>query len=246
MRPEDVRTAEACQGRGRGRECACGPVAKPGSRMNRRTPAPAAAGIMTSRTVFALALFAAAAGIGLPGARLYAESANTDFKQGQSRRGARGLRRGLRRLPEGVQQGSQGRALQDRACARAGDGFCGAHDQGPQAAQAGDTQGALAEFLHAAEIDPSNEAAQQEIASVRQKQGESAPTPEIGLPEPPAEQQELESIGSSAGAEAGHKRAALAAHGRGRQGGLPGGGQGRGRQRAVRPGLSTPTAFRWT
>ena len=38
---------------------------------------------------------------------------------------------------------------------------------------AGDEQGALAEFLHASEIDPSNEAAQQEIAKVRQKHGES-------------------------------------------------------------------------
>ena len=68
--------------------------------------------------------------------------------------------------------------------------------KGRKLLQAGDTQGALAEFLHAAEIDPSNEAAQQEIARVRQKQGESAPAPEIGLPEPPAEQQELESIGA--------------------------------------------------
>ena len=68
--------------------------------------------------------------------------------------------------------------------------------KGRKLLRAGDTQGALAEFLHAAEIDPGNEAAQQEIAQVRQKQGESAPAPEIGLPQPPAEQQELASIGA--------------------------------------------------
>ena len=40
--------------------------------------------------------------------------------------------------------------------------------KGRKLLQAGDNQGALAEFLHAAEIDPGNEAAQQEIALVRQ------------------------------------------------------------------------------
>ena len=40
---------------------------------------------------------------------------------------------------------------------------------------AGDQQGALTEFLHAAEIDPANEAAQQEIARIRLKSGEAAP-----------------------------------------------------------------------
>src|SRR5208337_4571188 len=49
---------------------------------------------------------------------------------------------------------------------------------------------------HAAEIDPSNEAAQQEIAHIRQKQGESAPVPEVGLPQPPAEAEQLQTIES--------------------------------------------------
>ena len=39
--------------------------------------------------------------------------------------------------------------------------------KGRKLLQAGDEQGALAEFLHAAEIDPGNEAAQQEIAKIR-------------------------------------------------------------------------------
>jgi general secretion pathway protein D len=59
----------------------------------------------------------------------------------------------------------------------------------------GDEQAALVEFLRAAEIDPGNEAAQQEIARVRQKRGEVAPQAEAGLPEE-AGREELDSMGA--------------------------------------------------
>ena len=65
---------------------------------------------------------------------------------------------------------------------------------GRKLAQSGDPQGALAEFLHAAAIDPGNEAAQQEIARMRAKAGQ--PAPEALLPEPEGSQQEIESVGS--------------------------------------------------
>ncbi len=64
--------------------------------------------------------------------------------------------------------------------------------------QAGDEQGALVEFLHAAEIDPGNEAAQQEIARVRAKQGQAARIAETSLPESDGKQQELDSMGAPA------------------------------------------------
>ena len=54
--------------------------------------------------------------------------------------------------------------------------------KGHKLLDAGNEQGALAEFLHAAEIDPSNEAAQQAIAQVRKKHGEVAPATETSLP----------------------------------------------------------------
>jgi general secretion pathway protein D len=60
----------------------------------------------------------------------------------------------------------------------------------------GDDQGALVEFLHAAEIDPSNEAAQQEIAKLRKRHGEMTPQGETSRPEDASQQQELESMGS--------------------------------------------------
>ena len=46
--------------------------------------------------------------------------------------------------------------------------------QGRTLFQAGNLVGALAEFLHSAEVDPGNEAAQQEIARVRQAQSGSS------------------------------------------------------------------------
>jgi general secretion pathway protein D len=164
--------------------------------MNRRTPAPAAAGFTRSRTVFALVLFAAMAATNLPGTRLYAESANTDFKQGQAAEAREDYDAAFDAFQKAFHKDPKDARFKI-ALSRVRVTASAAHiSKGRKLLQAGDTQGALAEFLHAAEIDPSNEAAQQEIASVRHKQGERAPAPEIGLPEPPAEQQELESIGA--------------------------------------------------
>ncbi len=161
-----------------------------------RTPAPAIAGIMTSRTVFAIALFATAAGFGLPCARAFGESANTDFKQGQAAEAREDYdaafddyQKALKKNPKDTQF--------KIALSRVRVTASAVHvTKGHKLEQAGDTQAALGEFLHAAEIDPSNEAAQQEIAHLRQKQGESAPVPEVGLPEPPAEAEELQTIES--------------------------------------------------
>ena len=60
----------------------------------------------------------------------------------------------------------------------------------------GDEQGALAEFLHAAEIDPGNEAAQQEIAKVRKRHGEAPALGETSVPMDPAQQRDLDTIGA--------------------------------------------------
>jgi general secretion pathway protein D len=68
--------------------------------------------------------------------------------------------------------------------------------KGRKLLQGGDDQGALVEFLHAAEIDPSNEAAQQEIGRVRKRQGEATPQGETSLAEEAGTEQELDSMGS--------------------------------------------------
>lgn len=61
----------------------------------------------------------------------------------------------------------------------------------------GDLQGALAEFLHAAEIDPGNEAAQQEIARIHQKESAMA-APSAAPPQMASTQEEIDSMGAPA------------------------------------------------
>ncbi|MFZ0337654.1 MAG: cohesin domain-containing protein, partial [Terracidiphilus sp.] len=168
----------------------------PGSRMNRSTPAPAVAGIMTSRTVFAIVLLAVAASFGLRGAKLYAESANTDYKQGQAAEAREDYDTAFDDYQKALKKNPRDTQFKI-ALARVRVTASSVHvSNGRKLEQAGNTQGALGEFLHAAEIDPSNEAAQQEIARLRQKQGESAPVPDVGIPEPPAEAEQLQSIES--------------------------------------------------
>jgi general secretion pathway protein D len=70
--------------------------------------------------------------------------------------------------------------------------------KGRKLLDAGNDQGALSEFLRAAEIDPSNEAAQQEIARARKKNGEAAPQTETSLSQTEGKQEDLESMGAPA------------------------------------------------
>ena len=148
---------------------------------------------MASRA-FAVLLFALVAVIAVPATYLHAESANTDFKRGEAAEG-----RGDYDAAFDLYQKAYNRDPRDArfqiALARIRMTASAAHvTKGRKLFQAGDMQGALAEFLHAAEIDPGNEAAQQEIARVRQKQGANQPVPEIGLPQPPSEAEELQSV----------------------------------------------------
>jgi general secretion pathway protein D len=60
--------------------------------------------------------------------------------------------------------------------------------KGRKLLEAGSQEAALVELLRAAEIDPGNEAAQQEIAIIKQRDGHVTPSSEAGLPETPGEQ----------------------------------------------------------
>jgi general secretion pathway protein D len=180
--------------RGSARERADGPMTMTGSRMNRRTPAPAAAGI--SRVIFPIALLAAVAGISLPCARLHAESANSDFKQGQNAEAHQDYDTAFDDYQKAFKKNPKDTRF-EIALARVRVTASAAHlTNGRKLLAAGDVTAALAEFMHAAEIDPSNEAAQQEIAKVRQKQGQNPAVPQAGIPEAPAAEEELESVGS--------------------------------------------------
>ena len=181
------------QGSPQGPGAECGPGKTPGSSMNRSAQASTA-----SRAAFWIALFAVLAVFGLSSVVLRAESANTFFKRGQSAEAREdydaafdNYQKACAKEPKDLQF----RTALYRVRATAGSTHL---THGRKLLAAGNEQGALAEFLHAAEIDPGNEAAQQEIAKVRQKHGEAAPQGETSLPEAEGKQEDIDSMGSPA------------------------------------------------
>ncbi len=168
----------------------------PGSSMKRRTHAPAVAGIMTSRTVFASRFWPS-----WPSLACRARS-STPSRPTPTSSTARPPRRARTTTPPSTttrrpHQEPQGSALQTALSRVRVTASAAARDQGPQAAERAGDQGALAEFLHAAEIDPSNEAAQQEIAKCARSRAKARQCPSSGLPEPTAEAEQLDSMGSA-------------------------------------------------
>ncbi len=167
-----------------------------GTAVRRRAPAPPASSRLRAARS-AISAVAVLALLVLSSASLRAQSANTDYKHGQR--------------AEALQDYDT--AYQDYQLANKKDptnlSFQTALDRvrltdadmhittGRQLLQSGNTQGALVEFLHAAEIDPADEEAQQEIGKIRQMEGTPPPpTPGAGLPEATGEQAELNSIGA--------------------------------------------------
>jgi general secretion pathway protein D len=176
-------------------ERANGPAAIIGSRMDRRTSLPAMAG----RFVFPIALLATLASLGSPSLRLHAESANSDYKQGQNAEAREDYDAAFDDYQKALAKNPKDARFKI-AVARVRVTASAEHlTRGRKLIAAGDSPGALAEFLHASEIDPSNEAAQQEIAKVRQRQGQNAPVPEVGIPEAPEAAEELQEVGSPVG-----------------------------------------------
>jgi general secretion pathway protein D len=67
--------------------------------------------------------------------------------------------------------------------------------RGRKLLQGGDEEGALSEFIHAATIDPGNEASLQEIAKIRKGRGETQPQGEARLPINAAQGRKLKAMG---------------------------------------------------
>ena len=196
------------QGSPQGPHAECGAAETPGSSMNRRVIARATsraefpdfipAVFLSSgaaRRIAILAIFVLGC---LVGVSLHAESASSDYKRGQSAEAKEDYDTAL-----SFYQKANAKAPKDLAYRtslyRVRISASAAHvSKGRKLLQAGDEQAALVEFLHAAEMDPSNEAAQQEIERVRKKHGELPPQSETSLPEEPGTQQELDSMESPA------------------------------------------------
>ena len=190
------------QGSPQGPEAECGPAKTLGSSMKRRAVAPAASGYVLSGYVFSgaafwIALFAVLAVFGLSSVSLHAESANSYFKHGESAEAREDYDAALENYQKACAKAPKDLAYRT-ALARLRVSASAMHlSKGRRLLRGGDEQAALAEFLHAAEIDPGNEAAQQEIAKVRKTQGEVVVRQaDSSIAQEPGKQEALDSMGS--------------------------------------------------
>jgi general secretion pathway protein D len=151
-----------------------------------------------SGAIFWIALVAVLAVFSLSSVSLRAESANAFFKLGQSAEAKEDYDAALDYYQKAHAKAPKD--LQFRAAIyRVRITASATHvTKGQKLLEAGNEQGALSEFLHAAEIDPSNESAQQAIARVRKKHGEVAPVSETSLPQIEGKQENLEAMAAPA------------------------------------------------
>jgi general secretion pathway protein D len=162
--------------------------------MNRRAHTPGAPGSVPSSALFRIALIAALAVFGIAGAGLHAQSASSLFKSGQNAEARQNYDAAFDFFQKANAKNPKDLSYRT-ALYRVRQTASSVHvTQGRKLLRSGDEQGALAEFLHAAEIDPGNEAAQQEIAQIRRKNGLTPVAPEVALAEPAGEQQQIDSI----------------------------------------------------
>ena len=144
------------------------------------------------RAIFGIALLA----VLLPAARAVAESANTDYKRGQDAEARQDYDAAFNFYQEALQKNPKDlryRTALDQV--RTVDSAMHV-TRGRALLASGDMQAALAEFLHASEIDPGNESAEQGVEKIRRAQGLEPVPNNNAAPEPTGEQQELEEMGS--------------------------------------------------
>jgi general secretion pathway protein D len=171
--------------------------------MNRRVDRQAASRSPHSSSIFKgaalwIPLFIVLVFFGLSSLLLHAESANSFFKRGQAAESREDYDTALDNYQKACAKdpkdlGFRASLYRVRVTASA------VHlTKGYKLMNGGSSQEALSEFLHAAEIDPGNEAAQQAIASVRKKLGEALPAGETSIAQPEGAQENLDSMGSPA------------------------------------------------
>lgn len=178
------------------------PVKTPGSLMNSRAHAPVLSGSTLSRIIFNTAHFCAVALVAvlafsfLGSAQLHAQSAQSLYKSGQ----AAELRKNYDAAYDFYQKANakNPRDITYRvALFRVRASAAGEHvTNGRKLLMEGNEPGALTEFLHAAAIDPSDEAATQEITKLQARTNPSAIPPESAVPRDQAEQQDVENMGA--------------------------------------------------
>jgi general secretion pathway protein D len=162
----------------------------PGSSM-KRAGVPAA-----SRATFWIALCTILAVFSLCGVSLHAQSANTLYKRGQAAEARQDYDLAYDTYEKAYAKAPQDLRLRT-ALARVRLWCSAGHlTKGRKMLEGGDQTGALSEFLHAAQIDPGNEAAQQEIAHVRALQGAIPDRATDVSPEQASKLEQIDSMGS--------------------------------------------------
>jgi general secretion pathway protein D len=138
---------------------------------------------------------AALALIGLCPPALHAQSANSFFKKGESAEAREDYDTAFNDYQKAVSKAPKDLRFRT-AFYRVRVSASSLHlTKGRRLLDTGDQQGALVEFMRAAEIDPGNEAAQQEIDHVRTRRGEPQPAKETDLPVDAGKQEELDTMG---------------------------------------------------
>ncbi len=123
-----------------------------------------------------------------------AESANSDFKRGESAESREDYDTAYDLYQRAVAKDSKD-LIYKTALYRVTVSASGMHmSRGRKLLQGGDEESALREFIHAATIDPGNEAAQQEIAKIRNGRGETPQRANARLPINAAQERKLKAM----------------------------------------------------
>jgi general secretion pathway protein D len=159
--------------------------------MNRR-----AAGVAASRLIFRIALLSLLAALSAGTVRLHAQSAKSWYKQGQSAEAREDFDNAFNDFQKAYSMAPK-EMIYKEAFYRVQIPAAAVHmKNGRRLLATGDEQGALMEFIRASEIDPSDQAAQQQIDKVRALHKEQAPPNTTGIPGSAGEENSLDTIAS--------------------------------------------------
>ena len=147
-------------------------------------------------SAFSIALFILAALVGLSSVPVHAQSASTFYKRGQAAEAREDYDDAFDNYLKATEHAPKDLRYRE-SLYRVRISASGLHlTQGRKFIVTGDLPRAMTEFTRAAEIDPGNEAAQQELVRLRALEGQAPPpSPEI-MPETASKQEEIESMGS--------------------------------------------------
>jgi general secretion pathway protein D len=164
--------------------------------MNSRAHTPVLSVSALSRSIFRTALILAFAFSLIAGPRLHGQNASSLYKSGLAAEAHQDYDAAFDFYQKANEKNPTDITYR-AALFRVRTTAAGVHvTNGRKLAQAGNDAGALAEFLHASVLDPSNEAAQQEIHKLQAKANPSAPPLEAAIPQAEGEQLEIQNMGA--------------------------------------------------